>query len=91
MAKIDSNLPIPVPSALPATQRASGSPVGSAEAAGAVKGTKDAATLHAARRSEAPVNDSKVARLRAAVLDGSYKPDAKRIADRLVDLEKTLP
>lgn len=91
MAKIDANLPIPVPPALTAVSRASAGPVGSTEPAAVARGVKDATTLHAAKHGEAPVNDSKVARLRAAVLDGSYRSDASRIADRLIHLEKTLP
>ncbi|HEX6834505.1 MAG TPA: flagellar biosynthesis anti-sigma factor FlgM [Rudaea sp.] len=90
MAKIDANLPVNVPSALPAARRAGGTPVGAADAAAAVKGARDTAPLRPAS-TEPPLDTSKVAQLRAAVLDGSYRIDASRIADRLVGLEKKLP
>src|ERR1700710_718891 len=35
-----------------------------------------------------PFYSSRLEKLRAAVLDGTYKVDARRIADRLVALEK---
>jgi len=41
--------------------------------------------------ASAPLDAAKVARVRAAVLDGSYKPDAGRIAQRMLDLERKLP
>lgn len=35
----------------------------------------------------APFNESKVAELKAAIADGSYKPDASRIAGKLLDID----
>ncbi len=34
-----------------------------------------------------PFNESKVAELKAAIADGSYKPDADRIAGKLLDID----
>ena len=34
------------------------------------------------------INESKVAELKAAIADGSYKPDADRIAGKLLDIDK---
>ena len=33
------------------------------------------------------INESKVAELKAAIADGSYKPDADRIAGKLLDID----
>lgn len=35
----------------------------------------------------APFNESRVAELKAAIEDGSYKPDAERIAGKLMDID----
>ena len=96
MAKIDANFPVSLPSALPARRAGSG-PVGQAQASSGVGATaaardvSDAAVLRHAPRSDAPVDAAKVAQLRAAVLDGSYKPNAANIAGRMIDMEKKLP
>jgi flagellar biosynthesis anti-sigma factor FlgM len=47
----------------------------------------DAAT---ARRNEPPQDTARIKQLQAAVLDGSYRTDAARIADRLVGIDKLL-
>ena len=98
MSKIESSLPASVVAALtPAgTKRtASGGPVENVAAGSsvsAINAQTPAATVSAVRHSGGtPVDAAKVARLRAAVLDGSYKPNAGRIADRLAELEKKLP
>lgn len=46
---------------------------------------KDAAKAQEAARSAPDVDEAKVARLKAAIQGGSYKVDADKIADRLVD------
>jgi negative regulator of flagellin synthesis FlgM len=97
MSKIQSNLPTAVPAVTNAPKRGgtnaadavkSGAEVGAAQSPLLSSGTL---TTRAPASAEAPVDAAKVEKLRAAVLDGSYKVDAHKIADRLVDLEKALP
>jgi negative regulator of flagellin synthesis FlgM len=38
-------------------------------------------------RNEAPVNNQKVEALRAAIADGSYRPDPQRIADSMLNTD----
>ncbi len=49
------------------------------------------ATVFNASRRNAPIDTLCVERLRAAVLAGTYRVDPRKIADRLVELEKRLP
>ena len=39
--------------------------------------------------TEAPVDTHRVAKLREAIADGSYRVDADRIAGKLLDIERT--
>lgn len=41
-------------------------------------------------RQEPPVDDAKVAALRAAIADGSYRPDVSRTARKMSDFEQAL-
>ena len=41
-------------------------------------------------KNEAPVDAEKVARIRQAIADGSYKPDAERTTDSFIALENAL-
>jgi flagellar biosynthesis anti-sigma factor FlgM len=91
MAKIDTNLSIPLPSILPVAKRGGSGPVGQIGATSAVKGVAHAATTSQTGRSESTFDTGKVAQLRAAVLDGSYKVDSGKIAANLIDTEKKLP
>lgn len=98
MTKIDANYPVPVTAALRSVRPSSGG-----TPAGAVAGTAAAHGIGATAASavetsratapagSAPFDAAKVARVRAAVLDGSYTPDAGRIAQRMLDLERKLP
>ncbi len=97
MSKIHSNLPPIVPAVTNAPKRGgtsatdavkSGADVGATQSTLLSSGT---ISSRAPAAADAPVDTAKVEKLRAAVLDGSYKADAGKIADRLVDLEKKLP
>jgi negative regulator of flagellin synthesis FlgM len=97
MSKITSNLP-PVVPAVTNTPKRGGTTATDAVKSGAdVSATSStlvsSGTLgtRAPAAAHTPVDTAKVEKLRAAVLDGSYKVDAQKIADRLVDLEKKLP
>lgn len=43
------------------------------------------------RARHAPLDGVRIEKLRAAIRGGTYAIDARRIADRLIDLEKLLP
>ena len=96
MTKITSNFPPPVPLTVPA-RRSTTTSVDSVNANAAVGAASTVLTSSRltpsspASASHAPVDTAKVAQIRAAVLDGTYKPDAAKIADTLVGLEKQLP
>jgi len=98
MTKIDANYPVAVPAALRNVRpSAGGTPAGAvagtaaANAIGATAASAVETPRATAPASSAPLDAAKVARVRAAVLDGSYKPDAGRIAQRMLDLERKLP
>jgi flagellar biosynthesis anti-sigma factor FlgM len=97
MSKIYPNLPTALPTVTHTPKRSgsqaadevkSGAEVGATPSTLLAPGTL---TTHVPAVAGAPVDASKVEKLRAAVLDGSYTPNAAKIADRLVDLEKKLP
>ena len=97
MSKIHSNLTPTIPTVTNTPKRAgtsaadsvkSGSEVGATQSPLLSSGTL---TTAAPATANAPLDSSRVEKLRAAVLDGSYKVNAQKIADRLVDLEKKLP
>jgi len=97
MSKITSNLPPVVPAVTNTPKRGgttaadavkSGADVGATQSTLVASGTL---TSRPPVAGHPPVDSGKVEKLRAAVLDGSYKVDAQKIADRLVDLEKKLP
>ena len=46
---------------------------------------KEVAKAMEAARSAPDIDEAKVARFKSAIQNGSYKPDADKIADRLVD------
>lgn len=48
---------------------------------------KSLAQLQGEVSKTAPFNENKVAELKAAIADGSYKPDAERIAGKLLDID----
>jgi negative regulator of flagellin synthesis FlgM len=94
MSKIHSNLPPVVPAVTNTPKRAGTDGVKSADGVVATQSTLVAGgtlSTRAPAAADAPVDTAKVEKLRAAVLDGSYKVDSQKIADRLVDLEKKLP
>jgi negative regulator of flagellin synthesis FlgM len=97
MSKIHSHLPPVVPALTNAPKRGGTSATDAVKSSADVSATQStllsSGTLstRAPATADAPVDTAKVEKLRAAVLDGSYKPDAAKIADRLVDLEKKLP
>jgi len=97
MSKIDTNLTVPVASTLPIARRNGSGAVGQVGQSGAIgatattKGPSEASATQHAGRSEMPFDAAKVARLRAAVLDGSYKVDSRKIAANLIEIEKKLP
>ena len=71
-----------------ATGRASATPV---PAGDHVQLTQSARAIDAAARgTDAPVDAKHVARIRQAIADGTYKVDAQRVADRLIDLERQI-
>jgi negative regulator of flagellin synthesis FlgM len=97
MSKIHSTMP-PVVAAVTNTPKRGGTPATDAVKSGADVGATQSTLVasgtlgtRAPAATNAPVDTAKVEKLRAAVLDGSYKIDSQKIADRLVDLEKTLP
>jgi len=97
MSKIHSNLP-PAVAAVTNTPKRAGTSAADAVKSGAeVVATQSpllssgTLTTRAPAAANAPVDSARVEKLRAAVLDGSYKVNAHKIADRLVDLEKKLP
>lgn len=97
MSKITSNMP-PVVPAMTNTPKRGGTSATDAVKSGADVGATQSTLVSSGTLStrapaagHPPVDSAKVGKLRAAVLDGSYKPDAQKIADRLVDLEKKLP
>jgi negative regulator of flagellin synthesis FlgM len=97
MSKIHSNLSPAVAAVTSPPKRAGTSAADSVKSGADVGATQSAllssSTLitRAPAAANAPVDNSRVEKLRAAVLDGTYKVDAQKIADRLVDLEKKLP
>jgi negative regulator of flagellin synthesis FlgM len=52
--------------------------------------TESARAIAAARGTDAPVDTQRVDRIRQAIADGSYKVDAQRVADRLINMEKQI-
>lgn len=100
-SKIDAPFlpPLPAPSATGSRSAATAGgkvePVGGAGAAATVAGATTTAQPTAPvlpqRTREAPVDQARVERLRAAILDGSYVVDSGRIADRLIDWERQWP
>lgn len=71
-----------------AAGRAAATPV---QAGDHVQLTESARAIDAAARgTDAPVDARHVARIRQALADGTYKVDAQRVADRLIDLERQI-
>ena len=71
-----------------ATGRATAAPV---QAGDHVQLTQSARAIDAAARgTDAPVDAKHVVRIRQAIADGTYKVDAQRVADRLIDLERQI-
>ena len=48
-------------------------------------------SVSAGTHADAPFDTARVEMLRAAVRNGTYRIDARKIADRLIEWEKTLP
>lgn len=73
-----------------AQSTAAAAPLGSSNPGDRVRLTDSAQALTAAARSGdgSPVNASRVAQLRAAVADGSYRINPDRIADALFRMEQ---
>ena len=97
MSKIHSNL-TPAVAAVTNTPKRGGTSAADAVKSGADVGATQSLllssgtlTTRAPATAHAPVDSARVEKLRAAVLDGSYKVDAQKIADHLVELEKKLP
>lgn len=62
-----------------------------AQAGDHVQLTESARAIDAAARgTDAPVDARHVARIRQSIADGTYKVDAQRVADRLIDLERQI-
>ena len=97
MTKITSNFPTPVPLVATTSRRGAAASADSVQAGADVGSVQSpllssgASPTRATAASQAPVDNARVEKLRAAVLDGSYKVDAKAIASQLVGLEKKLP
>ena len=75
------------------TAAASGQTVGRGPASTSDQLTLTAAArslLEAGRETSTPVDEARVAALREAIADGSYRVDAGRIAERLLALERQL-
>ena len=87
----------PTPGVDPAAGRARASgedKVGAVAASDSVRLTDVGSELAAVSRSAgepAPFDSAKVAAVRSALADGSYRVDAQLIADRLLAVEKDLP
>ena len=64
-------------------------PVGEVDQVRLTPGSMSLRQLETARQ-EPPVDEAKVAALRSAIADGSYRPDAGRIARKLSDFEHAL-
>jgi negative regulator of flagellin synthesis FlgM len=97
MSKIHSNMP-PAVAALTNTPKRAGTSATDSVKSGADVGATQSTllssgtlTTRAPATAHPPVDNARVEKLRAAVLDGTYKVDSQKIADRLVDLEKKLP
>lgn len=93
-SKIDALPPSLVPPTATSARHASTTgKVDATDASPAIGTPQDSIALSTSRRAdgETPIDHARVAKVRAAVLDGSYTVDAANIADRLVDLEKNLP
>ncbi len=97
MPKIHSNLPTPVPTVATTPRRSGTSSVDTVKSGSEVGGvqstllTSGSSPTRAPATTNAPVDSARVEQLRAAVLNGSYKVDAGKIATSLVGLEKKLP
>jgi negative regulator of flagellin synthesis FlgM len=97
MSKIHSNLNPAVPTVTSTPKRAGTSAADSVKSGAEIGATQSpllssgTLTTRAPSTANAPVDSSRVEKLRAAVLDGSYKVNAQKIADRLVEMEKKLP
>ena len=98
--KIEGTQPLARPSesvATPAAGRAGaerGQPVSAASTTESVRFTGEAESLQALERqlgsAPAGMDVARVNALRAAIADGSYRVDAAKVADRMLDFDRAL-
>jgi negative regulator of flagellin synthesis FlgM len=98
--KIEGTQPLARPSESVATSAAAragaerGQPVSAASTAESVRFTGEAESLQALERqlgsAPAGIDVARVNALRAAIADGSYRVDAAKVADRMLDFDRAL-
>lgn len=83
------SIPVSVKAVAPAVNKERAAPVNSTDtiAPSITERIKNAT----ATSSETPMNSEKVARLKQAINEGSYKIDANRIAQKMLKFENDLP
>lgn len=93
---VPAGMPASAPQAKPVSAGEAGATAGQAAAPtpredDSVQLTESAMAMHlASQGADAPVDAQRVAQVREAIADGSYRVDARSIAARLIGLEKQL-